>query len=499
MMRLLLIAVAFFAAVMALPSSADATQVPGPSLALFDAPYYTCVKNYYVATTGSDTNGGTSPATPWKTLQHANNLGRTAGDCVNVAPGTYANGVLINSGGNLASSTGYVVYRCTTMDACIVTDVAAGGENGSFAWNFTQPMGGSYVIIDGFTLSAAAETQYGEGIQISNGTNAFTRTVHHVWILNSIISGYGQSGAQMNNGEYFFVVHNTIYNNSRVGCGAQGSGISFASPIAFPGYTPTADDLQNPILGHLGPTFHNAVEWNVLYNNALTGCGTTSNAYDTDGNNIIMDTFNWDFISSPVPYTGGVLIAFNVTYNAGGAGISVFLSEDITVANNTCYNNYLDPANGGSSRACIELLNSTNDTVFNNIAVGVPAAHSGCAYSTVPFARFNSAIIGAPPSTSYTPDTFSNNITYLAGAGCQAEDAVFNGDTYSCTANKCATSPGWVSVGTKSTGTETTTPSGVNFALEPGSPAIGYGLTASYLPHSSVDAGACSSSLQVCP
>jgi parallel beta-helix repeat protein len=212
-----------------------------------------------------------------------------------------------------------------------------------------------------------------------------------------------------------------------------------------------------------------------------------------------MDTFNWDFISSPVPYTGGVLIAFNVTYNAGGAGISVFLSEDITVANNTCYNNYLDPANGGSSRACIELLNSTNDTVFNNIAVGVPAAHSGCAYSTVPFARFNSAIIGAPPSTSYTPDTFSNNITYLAGAGCQAEDAVFNGDTYSCTANKCATSPGWVSVGTKSTGTETTTPSGVNFALEPGSPAIGYGLTASYLPHSSVDAGACSSSLQVCP
>jgi hypothetical protein len=495
---MLLLVMAFLSAALA-PPPVDAAQLPGPSLALFKTPYYSCVRNYYVSLTGSDSNNGTSAGTPWKTLQHANDVGRAAGDCVNVAPGTYTHGVLINSGGNLASSTGYVVYRCTTMDACVITDVSAGGENGSFAWNFKQPMGGSYVIIDGFTLSAASQTQYGEGIQISNGTNAFTRTVHHVWIMNSVISGYGQSGVQMNNGEYFFVIHNRIFNNSRSGCSAQGSGVSFASPIAFPTYTPTADDLKNPVVGHIGSSFHNAVEWNVLYNNAMTACGTVANAYDTDGNNIIMDTFNWNFVANPVPYVGGVLIAFNVTYNSGGAGISVFLSENIAVANNTCYNNYLDPANSGSSRACIELLNSSNNTIFNNIAVGVPAAHGSCAYNTAPYAMFNSAIIGAPPSASYIPDVFSNNVTYVVGSSCQDENGVFNGDTYSCAANKCATSPAWVSVGTVSTGTATTPPNGQNFALQPGSPAIGYGLTQSYLPLSSVDVGACASSLKVCP
>ena len=66
--------------------AADAAGGPGTSLGLFNHPYYTCVKNYYVATNGSDANNGTSPGTPWLTLQHANDTGRTAGDCVNVAP-----------------------------------------------------------------------------------------------------------------------------------------------------------------------------------------------------------------------------------------------------------------------------------------------------------------------------------------------------------------------------------------------------------------------------
>jgi hypothetical protein len=56
-----------------------------------------------------------------------------------------------------------------------------------------------------------------------------------------------------------------------------------------------------------------------------------------------------------------------------------------------------------------------------------------------------------------------------------------------------------VDVGTTFTGTETTPPSGANFALKPGSPAIGYGQLESYLPAQAVDVGACSSALSVCP
>lgn len=480
-------------------NAASGAQLPGPSIDLFQHPYYTCVKNYYVATTGNDANNGAAPSTPWRTLQHANNAGRSPGDCVNVAPGTYANGLVVTSGGNLASSSGYVVYRCTEMDACIVTDTSAGGKNASFVWNGSQPMTGSYVIIDGFTMAASSATIYGEAVEVFNGTNGFVNTVHHIWILNSVVSGYGESGISMLEGEYFFVIHNKIYNNSRVACAAQGSGISFGGLIAFSNYIRTADDSKNSIVGKIGLAFHNAVEWNVLYNNAITQCGTAADPYDTDGNNIIMDTLNWGGASGTVPYTGGALIAFNVVYDSGGGGVHVYNSEDITAANNTCYNSYLDPFNQGSTRGCIDAINSYGDTYINNIAVAIPALHQACAYYKAPYGMWNNPIIGGPPSSSYPKNTYSHNITHVIGSSCNGETYMANGDSYSCTANKCTTDPGWVDVGVVSPGTEAAQPNGRNFALRPGSPAIGYGLTESYLPSSSVDLGACASVFKVCP
>jgi hypothetical protein len=478
-------------------ATATTPQKPGPSPALFANPYYRCLRNFYVATNGSDGNPGTQ-AQPFRTIALAQAaVGLRAGDCVNVQPGTYTTGVWISSGGSNASATGYVVYRCTTMDACMMTDVTAGG-NGSFVWNNTRhPMTGSYVIIDGFVLKAATQAALrGQGVEIA--TNAYTPSVHHIWMLNSIISGYGQSGIQMNQGEYFYVVHNTIYGNASSSCDLQGSGISFYELIGIPGYRPAADDLTNPILGDIGSGFHNAVEWNVLYNNAVTNCGTASQPINSDGNDIIMDTLNWGSQSGTVAYTGGVLIAFNITYNAGTGGVNIFQSENVTAANNTCYNNWLDPYDTASSRGCIDTLFSYGNTIINNIAVAIPASHAACLYYTPPYAMWNVAFLGAPPRGSPV-DVFSNNISYIVGSGCYHDAPMWGGDSYSCSANKCGTNPQWVAVGSTSTGSETTPPVPANFALQPGSPAIGYGLKESYLPPSSIDVGACSSVFTSCP
>jgi hypothetical protein len=478
-----------------------AIQKPGPSADLFAAPFYACTRNFYVATTGSDSADG-SQAHPWLTLQHADASGPVAGDCVNVQPGTYPSGVTLSHGGSRAAATGYVVYRCATLDACKITDPDA-----AFAIETsTFPMP-NYFVIDGFEMAASSETAYGQGVKVwdgdESGPTAATSS-HHVWVLNNVIHGYGQTGVQMNDGEFFYTIHNAIYDNARVTCDAQGSGISYVVLKSFGGYTATADDVTNPslLVGSLSTGasfFHNAVEWNVVYDNALTQCGTAGNAYDTDGNDIIMDTLN-NSGGTGVPYPDATLVAFNVVYNAGGGGVHVFNSEFVTVANNSCFNTYLDPFNSGSARACIDSTGSYSDTFINNIAVAVPATHSSCAYGAAPYAMWNNAFLGSPPSSSSAPDTFRNNLSEVrGGTSCQGEVSMSNGDTYSCASNKCATSPGWVDVGTTSAGTETTPPAGANFALAADSPAIGSGLIETYLPAQSVDLGACSHTLTTCP
>ncbi len=601
------------------PAVAAAT-LPGPDQALFDAPYYTCHANYYVATDGRDSQPGTSPASAWATLQHANDIiaatgpASGAGVCVNVAPGTYNAGVYVTAGGNAATAAGYLVYRCQQLDTCTITGPTENGAGGQFAW--TQPNGpGSYVFIDGFVLTASTPPQggiygtalFGQGIQLWDGNDTAANSpfsVHHIWITNNIISGYGQAGINMNDGEYFYVVHNTVYGNANTGCAAQGSGVGYVELKSIPGtYARTPDDGDNKIVGHIGG-FNDAIAWNVVYNNATTECGTAADPYDTDGNDIILDTLNNSRIgggggraTGPI-YPGRVLVDFNIVYNAGGRGIHLFRSEHITVANNSCYNSDLDPYDDGAYRPCIGDNIGYDNIFFNNLAYAIPQPGAGgpnCAGTGEGCLAFNGAFTGGLATGGGQEDQFTNNISYCTstaqpfGYGCNpmfsnsamltAESfynaastgdavvlsgalpgplvagttyyavkvghnqmqfastralakarppsilgfyniptgvlsitdvtrsqtdpsAVVQLDSFPATgpnANMVQTDPAWVNVGTTSQGTEDEPPVGANFALAPGSPAIGKGLRASYLNAQSVDLGACPSTVTQCP
>jgi hypothetical protein len=477
-------------------------EKPGPSAQLFADPYYTCVTNYYVATTGNDTNTGSS-SSPWATLAHANRAllsgGSAAGTCINVEPGTYSAGVDVTKGGNLASSTGYVVYRCTSLDACTVTDP---GNNGSTTQHAAFAVEANYVMIDGFTITSSASpaATFSNGIAVSENVNVFVLSRHHVWALNNTISGYGETGILYSQGDYGYVIHNTFTNNAiapNCDSGAQGSGFGIVLPIALSSYTPTADDQNNKVVGDVGTAFRQFVEWNVAYNNHLTPCSDD----DTDGNGIIMDTWSWGGISGGTPYISGGLIAFNLSYDNGGGGVHIQSSDYVTVANNSCYNNTQDTT-GQVSTSCIDTNQSYGNTIINNIAIAIPTAPpAGGCVTTRPVQPWSNAILGGPP-VGDPADTFSNNITQLLGYGSNCwnhENPMFNADTYSCSSNKCATSPQWVNVGNTSVGTEITPPVGANFALESTSPAIGYGLSEPYLSPQSVDAGACYHTLSSCP
>jgi parallel beta-helix repeat protein len=480
----------------ATPAAPSSTELPGPSAGLFANPPYTCVKNYYVAAGGDDSNPGTK-ASPWLTMQHADSAsgGRVAGDCVNVAPGTYSAGVQPTHGGNLASPTGYVVYRCQTLDGCIIT---APGGNAAPAFNVSSSGSGpNYLILDGFELAASSMTLYGVGAEVyfPDGADTGGTSSHHIWIINNIIHGYGQAGVGTGGGEYFYFLHNLTYGNTNVACSAQGSGLGMVIARAFAGYTQTAADMA-------WAPFHNVIAWNVAHDNIINQCGTASNPYDTDGNGIIIDTFN-NAGSTNIDYPYQTLVANNVVYNNGGKGVHVFRSDYVTVANNTAYDNNLDPFNPGIGRGEIDSFYGQNNVIINNIAYPVPATSAGdprCQgvdyTDTPPFPcplMTNVAFDGAStPGT--VSNVWSNNISFGGappyGWGPDG-NIMLAPDTMNCSSgadpNQCDVDPNFVSV------------TGGNFALQPGSPAIGYGQVQTYLPASAVDAGACPSTSTTCP
>ena len=397
-------------------------------------------------------------------------------------PGLYTKGLLITQGGHAAVPAGYVVYRCTVMDACIITDVNAGGQNGAVVWDTKAPMRGSYIVLDGFSLRADKLTGFGQGIELwdgnENGSEA-AFSVHHVWILNSVVHGFGQSGVQMNDGEYFYVLHNAVYGNARAGCDAQGSGISFAGLKPARDTSLRPDDAGNVLLGTMA-AFNNVIAFNTVYLNGITNCGTSDNPTDTDGNDIIADTLS-NAGGTNIPYPGSLLIAFNVVFNAGGYGIHVFRSANVTVANNSCFNAALDPFNKATYRPCIGALDSAGVDFINNIAVARAAAG---------FLRFNDAFEGGSVEAG-RPDHFERNISLCRGAPANGCAPMYRGDEFSCRENQCDTEPGWIDVGNRDAGDERTAPTSTNFALRPQSPAIGRGRRLPFLPAQAADIGAC--------
>jgi parallel beta-helix repeat protein len=479
----------------ALLSRTGTLEKPGPSAALFTAPFYSCVRNFYVATNGSDSNPGTE-AQPWRTIQHADLAagGRVAGDCVNVLPGVYAERAYSTRGGNAPTPTGYVVYRCTQLNACKITD-----SRNAFVIRASGG-GPNFVVLDGFELSASTYATYGVAVGIGNAgeTNAIGN--HHIWIINNIIHGYGQSGIDGGGGEYYYLLHNLSYENSRITCDAQGSGIGIVTARAFPSYVPIGMDLTYA-------PFRNIVAWNISHDNQLTRCGSAVNPYDTDGNGIIIDTFN-NQGTTGVLYPYRTLVAFNIVYNNGGGGIHVFRSSFVTVANNTAYSNGLDPYNGGTAQAQIDISGGHNNLVINNIAYPVPAISRsdprchGVDYSVAPWNLPNpcplqniAAFLGGSSAGEIDANNvWSNNVSFGGTPPYvnQRGNAIWSPDAVNCTItgknpNKCNVNPLLVN------------PIGGNFALQAGSPAIGYGLFKPYLGRPSVDAGACDYGLSACP
>jgi hypothetical protein len=409
-------------------------STPGPNVDLGLHPFYTCQVNYYVdGVNGNDANPGTQ-AKPWKTIQNADNgypNVPVAGECVNVLPGTYPiNRIMVFShGGNANSTSGYVVYRSTVQGgAHIIAQAPFSSGNGDMIMLWA-----AYLVFDGFEIDGNSDVANGSGIDGCANGGSPGNIAHHFVVWNNTIHGMGGAGLSSCTADWISWQHNTVYNVSATDPW-QTSALDLWEPalVSIPHPTSWDNNAYNIVIGR-NLVHDNSEGPNLLNNNQ------GSNGH-TDGNGIIIDT------TKGKNYPGPILVLGNLAYRNGGGGVHVFMSQNVMVANNTCYDNYTDLLNPGTARGELSNGGSAGLVWVNNIAFATPTQTGVTSYNE-PIVTF--ALPGYP-----TSDSGSNNIFW--GAPVNAPDMSM--------ANEFLANP------------LLSNPQNGRFRLKPGSPALAAGL-----------------------
>ena len=361
------------------PATVTVGLPPSPALALPDPPSVPCGSGYqyWVSPNGSDTADGLSPATAFKTLQHAESV-TNPGDVVNVLPGTYtapnARDVLqINRAG---SAAGWITYKAAPGAKIQVS------PNNWMGVEVLAP----YIIVQGFEIIGNARNvtmdfalQHAQDGTIPQ-TNSYGVGIgsHHVRILDNNIhdnSGHGIGGG----GDYVVISGNEVYGNGNW------------SPYATGGVSQVQQGAQQ---FDDAPGYHNFIIGNSIHDNVeLIGNAWAGGAI-TDGNGIIIDSNQL----GTTPYTGRTLISNNVLTNNGAAGVLVYQSAHVDVFSNTSVNNNFNVKEGE-----ILAAKASDVRMFSNIMLarsGSYATGGGYADTNV---TYDYNVVSGPATYGATP------------------------------------------------------------------------------------------------
>lgn len=461
---------------------------PGPSQNLFDNPWYTCSRNFYITTTGNDSTGDGSAASPWKTIKGvAEKTGRLGGDCINIAPGTYnESNITFNNGGSASTPNGYVVYRCQVMGAC---HIKATSPN----YFLGIALGGSFIVFDGLEIDGNSDTEPHGLASACVGTGDETfgsgNSGHHVWVMNSTIHHCNMSGINLSWREYYYSVHNTLYHNSWTS-GYQGSGIAYVVLTCIDNgedshcndinYSPNNMDTSIP--------WHNLVVKNITYDNRVdeetneVECGN-----HTDGNGIIMDTFFKNAVENSAEsnlYPHRTLVFGNLSYNNGGRGIHIFAAPHNDVVNNTLYANSNDYCDNAYYLGDMSSIGTYDSNFVANVVHAVnTASNPSCACPTCVGGsvggdycggRVAALVAGNGRGVTSHNNLHWNNI-YYGASGIQ----LFDNDSTSYNPSN-----------NKTLDPKLKNPGSNDFTLDTGSPALNYGYAFPDIPSTMPNAGA---------
>ncbi len=293
---------------------------------------------YYVSPTGNDANDGKTTATAFATLQKAANVVQP-GFTVYVMAGTYQNADYFTSN---PSQNVLNIQTSGTKNAPIVFTNYPGQSpvikfNSFYGIRVIGAV--SYLTLSGFeiigdaqqvTSSYAISASYGDpltngtGISVTGDPNGVLISTH-VTIQNMVVHECPLNGIGVGHSDYITIQDNVTYNNAYWSPFA-GSGISVLGLFASDSNT---QDYKNFVMRNISHDNYERVPNFQAYN------------LITDGNGILFDSFNHQGASF-APYLGRTLVANNLLYNNGGAGISAYQSGYLDIVNNTAFANTLN-------------------------------------------------------------------------------------------------------------------------------------------------------------
>ena len=359
----------------------------------------------YVATTGSDSNPGTS-AQPFRTITYAYSQA-SAGTTINVAPGTYTDytsgwGLHLNKSGTASSP---IVLKSTTRGGAIIDGQFASDRNKAIY------LDGSYNVIDGFAITRAPNT----GIFVQGNSNQ---------ILHNEIYNNGTQGSSDSEGQGIYSEQNTsgnVYNSNYIhDNGYAGSNLDHGLYLCGQNEVVANNVvLRHPSSG-LQIAGYTTVSNMKVYNNVFAWNGT-------DGIIVWMNMNGVDIKNNIVFQNGHYGIYF---YAATGSGVN--MDHNLIYANGS---GSYTPFNYGGSTVTYtlgttistdpKLANETKSGLDAHLASGSPAIGAGLnLYSTLTTdiagaARSSSGAwdMGAYVSGSSSTDTNPPTVSLTSPAG----------------------------------------------------------------------------------
>lgn len=338
-------------------------------------------KTYYVSVLGNDKYDGITEIKAFASLGRAL-YSLNTGDTILMMNGTYyTGGMVFNKNGSDSNWTTIKAYPGHFPKIITVGD----GIN-IFSSSYVQIDGLDIQgCKDGITLDYALREQTNlnnpltnsNGIKVGTWKDSFGNggtNPHHILITGNKISSFPGCGISCMDADYIGIDRNSISGNgwySPYGC----QGVSILR--AF-NYDNNAIDYKLVITNNTVFDNQSLIPW--------YGAGKI-----TEGHGIMLDTLRK--CANGLSYAGRSLIANNVCYHQGGAGIQIFESDNADVLNNTCFEN------GNVLTSCGEILANYCSSV--KISQNILVAKTGQYYAGV---RYADSV------------TFSGNCIYNSGA-----------------------------------------------------------------------------------